>query len=175
MNTFVIAIKPERLPEPVVERWQVGRMGLTLSVRHVGHRGIVYPPIGIAIIVLCPFPRTLDVQSPRGRLSEPCLIRPPLLKTQCLTSNPSVSSHSMHPSYSPRSHVQHPGPVSVSCMPLSLQHRMGSPGLQILLCNTLTQSPNNPKNLLIMIPQPSLRIGVRRRQTRNITIMLRMC
>lgn len=34
INIFVIAIKPERFPEPVVERLQVDRMSLTLSVRH---------------------------------------------------------------------------------------------------------------------------------------------
>jgi hypothetical protein len=37
-NIFVIAIKPERFPEPVVERRQVGGMSLTLSVRHGGYR-----------------------------------------------------------------------------------------------------------------------------------------
>lgn len=31
---IVIAIKPERFPEPAVERWQAGRMSLTLSVKH---------------------------------------------------------------------------------------------------------------------------------------------
>ena len=54
----------------------------------------------------------------------------------------------------------------------SLQYNMRSPRLQILLCNSLRQPSYDIKDLLIYIPQPTLRISIVRRQPRNIAVVL---
>lgn len=45
---------------------------------------------------------------------------------------------------------------------------------KILLSRALRQSPNQPKHLLVVIPQPRLGIDVRRRQPRDIAVPLRV-
>lgn len=51
---------------------------------------------------------------------------------------------------------------------------MSTSRFEITLRNTLPQRSDYPKDLLIMIPQPGLRIRIRRRQPRDITIPLLM-
>lgn len=53
---------------------------------------------------------------------------------------------------------------------LSLQNRMRSSSLEILLCIALRQAPNEPKHLCVVIPQSRLRILVRRRQARDVAV-----
>lgn len=46
-QTFMIAIKPERLLELTIERWLVGRLSLTLSVGHTPglRRDLLHPSL----------------------------------------------------------------------------------------------------------------------------------
>jgi endonuclease/exonuclease/phosphatase (EEP) superfamily protein YafD len=48
----MIAIKPERLLEPAIERWLVGRMSLTLSVRHSSNGFQTFSTSSSCVLVL---------------------------------------------------------------------------------------------------------------------------
>ena len=53
----------------------------------------------------------------------------------------------------------------------SLQDRVSTPCCQILLCTALPQHPYHGENFLVVISQSTLRIGIRRMETSDITIM----
>lgn len=90
--------------------------------------------------------------------------RPMLLAlTPCCHDN--ANTHTM---------LQKP-PKTMSSIITSLQDRMCPSSFKVLLRNPLPQSPQHPKDLLVVISQSRLRIRIWRRQPRNITVMLRMC
>ena len=167
-STILIAIKPERILEPFVERCSVGGMSLTLSVVHAvvpggffdgGSDQLFFP----AFVLFCTsdwkkhsflataFPTKILLCYCRAQLFQ---TKPPyVLQSICIYQMPSVVDLPTNP---------------------SLQNCMRPTSLQILLCNPLAQRSNHSKYLLIMIPQPRLGIRIRCPQPGNITIMLCM-
>ena len=164
INTFVIAIKPERFPEPVVERLQVGRMSLTLSVRHAGIGSHLccleyLKQSSSRVILQCRIRSNQDAVVQRswfdGGSSAIVAVVVPFNYSHYHIPKLHALENQIH--RSPSIHKPY-----ISHLP-SLQDRVRPSSLQVLLCNTLTQGSNNRKDLLIMIPQPSLRIRILRR------------